>query len=135
MVPIKPIADIRKTPDPWDRHCPSRALVDLLADKWVLLLFPVLAKETRRHAELMRLLDGVSQKMLTETLRKLEDHGLVIRRDYKTVPPKVDYRLSDLGKSLAKTIAALDRWVIDHYYDVANARQRGKRIGHPSASR
>jgi DNA-binding HxlR family transcriptional regulator len=92
-----------------------------------MLLFPLLAKETRRHAELMRMLDGISQKMLTETLRKLEAHGLVVRHDYKTVPPKVDYRLSELGQSLARAIATLDRWVIEHYYEVAKTRERAKR--------
>jgi len=94
----------------------------LLASKWVLLLFPLLDKGPRRNAELLRLIDGISQKMLTETLRELEAHGLVARRDYRTVPPKVDYRLTDLGKSLARIIGSLDRWVIAHYYEMAGAR-------------
>jgi len=114
----------RKTPNPWDSKCPSRSVVDLLASKWVLLLFPLLDKGPQRNAELLRSIDGVSQKMLTETLRELEAHGLVARHDYQTVPPKVDYRLTDLGKSLARTISALDRWVVDHYYEVAEARTR-----------
>lgn len=114
----------RKTPDPWDSKCPSRSVVDLLASKWVLLLFPLLDKGPRRNAELLRLIGGVSQKMLTETLRDLESHGLVARHDYQTVPPKVDYRLTNLGKSLARAVSVLDRWVIDHYYAVAEARMQ-----------
>ena len=74
--------------------------MDLLASKWVLLLIPLLEKGPLRNAELLRLVDGISQKMLTETLRELEAYGLVGRHDYQTVPPKVDYRLTELGKSL-----------------------------------
>ncbi len=114
----------RKAPNPWDSSCPSRSVVDLLANKWVLLLFPLLDRGPQRNAELLRLVDGVSQKMLTETLRELEAHGLVARHDYQTVPPKVDYQLTELGKSLARTISVLDQWVVEHYYEVANARTR-----------
>jgi DNA-binding HxlR family transcriptional regulator len=114
----------KKPPNPWDSKCPSRTVVDLLANKWVLLLFPLLDKGPQRNAELLRLVDGVSQKMLTETLRELEAHGLVARHDYQTVPPKVDYRLTKLGKSLGRAISVLDHWVVDHYYEVATAHAR-----------
>ena len=114
----------RKTPNPWDSKCPSRSVVDLLASKWVLLLFPLLNKGPRRNADLLRSVGGVSQKMLTETLRDLEAHGLVARHDYRTVPPKVDYRLTKLGKTLARTISVLDRWVVEHHYEIADARER-----------
>jgi len=114
----------KKTPNPWESNCPFRSVVDLLANKWVLLLFPLLDKGPQRNAELLRLVDGVSQKMLTETLRELEAHGLVARHDYQTVPPKVDYGLTDLGKSLGRTISVLDQWVVNHYYEVAEARTR-----------
>ena len=117
----------RKTPDPWNSRCPSRGVIDLLGDKWTLLLFPVLQKGARRNAELLRSVDGISQKVLTDTLRKLESHGLVARHDYGTVPPKVDYRLTDLGLDLAKAISTLDHWVVAHYYEIAEARERFKR--------
>jgi DNA-binding HxlR family transcriptional regulator len=100
--------------------------VDLLASKWVLLLIPLLEKGPLRNAELLRLVDGVSQKMLTETLRELEAYGLVGRRNYQTVPPKVDYRLTELGKSLGHIISVLDQWVVDHFNEVAEARSRFK---------
>lgn len=89
-----------------------------------MLIFPLLKKRPHRNAELLRAVDGVSQKVLTETLRDFEVHGLVVRRDYGTVPPKVDYRLSDLGQTLADTMEVLDRWVVDHYHEMASARER-----------
>jgi DNA-binding HxlR family transcriptional regulator len=117
----------RLLPNPWDRNCPSRTLLSLIADKWTLLLFPHLAAGAKRNAELMRLLDGISQKVLTETLRGLEAHGLVARKDYGTVPPKVDYQLTALGETLAQTMDLLDQWVVDHYYDVEAAKEQFQR--------
>ena len=85
------------------------------------LLIPLLRKGPRRNGELMRSIAGVSQKMLTQTLRDLERHGLIARRDYAEVPPRVEYALTPLGDSLAKTIVALDDWVIRNYSDLAKA--------------
>lgn len=99
----------------------------MLANKWALLIFPLLAHGPCRNAELLRLVSGISQKVMTDTLRELESHGLVIRHDYGTVPPKVDYRLTDLGKTLAEVMGVLDQWVVDHYYEVATARERFRR--------
>jgi DNA-binding HxlR family transcriptional regulator len=110
-----------RRPDPWSETCPSRDVIGLLASKWVMLLIPLLRRGPQRNGDLMRAMGGVSQKMLTQTLRDLEDHGLVARRDYAEVPPRVDYTLTPLGESLAKTIAALDDWVVRHYYDLAKA--------------
>jgi len=108
--------------DPWSDSCSSRDVIGLLASKWVLLLIPLLRRGPRRNGDLMRGIAGVSQKMLTQTLRDLERHGLVARRDYLEVPPRVEYALTPLGDSLAKTIASLDDWVIRHYYDMAKTR-------------
>ena len=105
--------------DPWSDTCPSRDVINLLASKWVLLLIPLLRRGPLRNGDLMRRVAGVSQKMLTQTLRDLERRGLVARRDYLEVPPRVEYALTPLGDSLAKTIAALDDWVVRHYYDMA----------------
>ena len=107
--------------DPWSDSCPSRDVLGLLASKWVALLIPLLRKGPRRNGELMRSIAGVSQKMLTQTLRDLEGHGLIARRDYAEVPPRVEYALTPLGDSLAKTIVALDDWVIRNYSDLAKA--------------
>src|SRR5712692_9579822 len=107
--------------DPWSDTCPSRDVISLLASKWVLLLIPLLRRGPQRNGGLMRAMGGVSQKMLTQTLRELGDHGLIARRDYGEVPPRVEYTLTPLGDSLAKTITALDDWVIRHYYDMVKA--------------
>ncbi len=111
----------RPAVDPWSDTCPSRDVIGLLASKWVALVIPLLRRGPRRNGELMRAIAGVSQKMLTQTLRDLERHGLVARRDYAQVPPRVEYTLTPLGDSLAKTIAALDDWVVRHYHDMVKA--------------
>ncbi|MBV9077386.1 MAG: helix-turn-helix transcriptional regulator [Methylobacteriaceae bacterium] len=109
-------------PDPWNAACPSRALLALVGDKWALLLLPVLAEGPKRNGELIRRLGGVSQKMLTQTLRDLERNGLVRRRDYQEVPPRVDYALTPLGQSLGAVVGTLDRWVIDNFREVEKAQ-------------
>ena len=101
--------------NPWAAACPSRDLIGILASKWVLLLIPLLRRGAQRNGDLMRAIEGISQKMLTQTLRDLERYGLVSRRDYAEVPPRVEYTLTPLGVSLAKTISAFDDWVIGHY--------------------
>ena len=101
--------------DPWAAKCPSRELIELLASKWVLLLIPVLREGPQRNGELKRRVGGISQKMLTQTLRELEQRRLVTRRARTAVPPHVEYELTALGQSLAKAISALDDWVIRNY--------------------
>src|SRR6266852_688342 len=113
-----PNAPVRPKVNPWDASCPSRAVIDLLASKWVLLLVPLLRRGPKRNGDLMRGIPGVSQKMLTQTLRELERSGLITRNDFGEVPPRVEYALTPLGKSLAKAIATFDDWVIRHYYYV-----------------
>ena len=105
----------KPAPDPYTAACPSRALVSLIGDKWTLLLLPVLAQGPQRPGALLRRIEGLSQKMLTQTLRQLETHNIVLRTDHNEVPPKVDYRLTELGQSLATIIGALDQWVIDNF--------------------
>ena len=104
-----------KTPDPYDPACPSRGLIDVIGDKWTLLLLPVLTDGPKRTAELKRRLGGISQKMLTQTLRNLESYDLVARKDYGEVPPRVDYRLTAKGRSLGRLIAGVDEWVIANF--------------------
>ena len=124
--PGKPLRG-RPAVDPWSDTCPSRDVIGLLASKWVALVIPLLRGGPRRNGELMRAIAGVSQKMLTQTLRDLERHGLVARRDYAQVPPRVEYTLTPLGDSLAKTIVALDDWVVRHYHDMVKATGGGAR--------
>ncbi len=116
----------RSAPNPWSAACPSRAVIDMLASKWVLLLIPLLRAGPRRNGDLQRGAEGVSQKMLTQTLRELEGHGLITRIDHHEVPPRVEYSLTPLGSSLAKAIAVLDDWVIRHYDEVEQATRRSR---------
>ena len=102
--------------------CPSRRVLALIADKWTMLILPALHEGPRRNSELMRAVGGVSQKMLTQTLRELERNGLIERHDYGEVPPRVDYRLTPLGRSLTGPIWALDRWAEKHFSEVEAAR-------------
>lgn len=104
-------------------QCPSRQLLNLIADKWTLLVLHLLADGPRRNNELMRAVDGVSQKMLTQTLRGLERNGLVRRVDYGEIPPRVDYALTELGRSLSGPVKALDQWVEQHLHEVEAARR------------
>jgi DNA-binding HxlR family transcriptional regulator len=108
--------------DPWNAACPSREVLAIIGDKWALLLMPVLAEGAKRNGELMRRLSGVSQKMLTQTLRDLQRNGIVVRQDFQEVPPRVEYRLTPLGASLGRVVGALDQWVIDNYRAVESAR-------------
>jgi len=116
----------RSAPNPWSAACPSRAVIDMLASKWVLLLIPLLRAGPRRNGDLQRGAEGVSQKMLTQTLRELERHGLITRIDHHEVPPRVEYSLTPLGSSLAKAIAVLDDWVIRHYDEIEQAARRSR---------
>lgn len=114
-------------PDPpptnvYAEACPSRAILELIADKWTLLILPALRRGRLRNGDLMRLIGGVSQKMLTQTLRELEHNGLVNRIDYQEVPPRVEYELTDLGRSLSELMRKLDSWAEENLTDVIKAR-------------
>lgn len=99
------------TPDVFSARCPSRRVLAVLAEKWSLLILAQLAGGPMRTAEIRRRVDGVSEKMLIQTLRKLEAFGLVSRRSYPEVPPRVEYRLTPLGRSLARLAGLFGRWV------------------------
>ena len=104
--------------------CPSRQLLDRLSDKWVGLVLQALAHGPRRYSEVSRTVAGVSEKMLTQTLRSLERDGLVEREVTPSVPVRVDYRLTDLGRSLLPVMKAVTDWTERHMDDVHAARTR-----------
>jgi DNA-binding HxlR family transcriptional regulator len=107
----------------YDRCCPARLIIDHLADKWAVLIVGRLAAGTLRFAELRRGIDGISQKMLTSTLRDLERDGLVTRKLYASVPPKVEYTLTPLGGSLVNKVEELCRWAEANVDQVLKARK------------
>mgnify|MGYP002382462848 FL=1 len=102
--------------------CPVREVLDRVGDKWSVLVLHLLAGGTLRFGELRKKIDGISQRMLTVTLRGLERDGLVIRTVYPVVPPRVEYRLTELGVSLASTMCSLVHWAEDHTDDILAAR-------------
>ncbi|MCK7625300.1 helix-turn-helix transcriptional regulator [Streptomyces sp. RS10V-4] len=110
-----------------DPLCPTRQLLDRIGTKWTSLAVKVLAEEAPdelRFAELQRRIPGISQKMLSVTLRSLVRDGLVARRVESTVPPAVHYRLTELGLSLDVPLAALRLWAETHMPEIARSNQR-----------
>lgn len=110
--------------DVYNAACPTRQALDRIADKWTALVVVLLAERPHRFGELRRTIDGISQKMLTQTLRSLERDGLVSRRAEATVPVTVEYSLTPLGETLVGPLAAIRDWAEDHIEDVLAARQR-----------
>jgi DNA-binding HxlR family transcriptional regulator len=110
-------------PDPLNADCPSRVVLELIADKWAVLVISAIAQGHHRNGELMRRIGGISQKALTRSLRDLERDGLIHRHDHGQIPPRVDYTLTPTGRSLQPVLAALCAWAIDHMDEVNSARR------------
>ena len=100
--------------DVMNPDCPSRKVLERIADKWTSLVIYALAERTMRYGELQRRIGGVSQKMLTQTLRSLEQDGLVTRKIYPVVPPMVEYSLTPLGRTLIEPLTAIRQWAEQH---------------------
>lgn len=103
--------------------CGIRDVLDRVGDKWSVLVIVELAGGPRRFRQLQRAVDGISQRMLTLTVRRLERDGLVLRTAYPTVPAQVDYRLTDTGASLTHLVKALADWSLEHRDHIARARE------------
>ena len=99
-----------------------RRVLDLVGDKWSLLVISMLGSGPRRFSELKREIGTISQRMLTLTLRQLERDGLVQRTGYPVVPPRVEYRLTPLGATLWEAVQGIVTWTIDHLPEIAAAR-------------
>ncbi|WP_413760791.1 winged helix-turn-helix transcriptional regulator [Streptomyces sp. MMBL 11-3] len=95
---------------PFLADCPARLAVELIADKWTAVVLFGLSRGPVRHGELIELIGGISRKVLTQTLRRLEAHGLVRRHAYAEVPPRVEYELTALGETLIDPIHTLTEW-------------------------
>jgi DNA-binding HxlR family transcriptional regulator len=103
--------------------CPARQVLDSLSDKWVTLVLNALADGPKRYSDLGRIVSGVSQKMLTQTLRGLERDGLVTRTVTPSVPVRVDYELTELGESILPVVAAIKAWAESHIDDIHDAQR------------
>jgi DNA-binding HxlR family transcriptional regulator len=104
--------------------CPSRTARNRIGDRWTALIVGVLSEGPHRFGELRRAVEGISQKMLTQTLRSLERDGLVSRRAYATVPVTVEYALTPLGETLVEVLAAVRDWAEAHAGQLVVARER-----------
>ncbi|HRQ41256.1 MAG TPA: helix-turn-helix domain-containing protein [Chloroflexota bacterium] len=112
--------------------CPSRLVLDRIGDKWTALIIGLLEDGPKRFSELHRCIEGISQKMLTQTLRNLERDGLVSRTLYPEVPPRVEYTLTPMGQTLCTPLTAVRHWAEEHITAVTAAQmlydaQKGKR--------
>lgn len=108
--------------DVFQRLCPSHTVLDTLSSKWVYLTVCALRDGTKRHGELTRKLEGISPKMLAQTLRELERDGIVSRKAYAVIPPKVEYTLTPLGMNLSALLADIRIWSEQHVPDILAAR-------------
>lgn len=105
-----------------DEDCPVREILDHVGDKWTSLILSNLVGGSLRFSEIKRRLPGISQRMLTETLRGLERNGILRRTVYPSVPPKVEYSLTPLGESLVPLVQALVNWSLEHRSEIQDAR-------------
>lgn len=110
--------------DVYDPGCPGRLVLDRIGDRWTVLIIGVLEDGTRRFSQLRDAVGGITPKVLTQTLRAMERDGLVTRRVYAEVPPKVEYTLTTLGMSLTGPIEAIRTWAEDNMEEFMGTRSR-----------
>ena len=111
------------TPMGEDDVCPVREILDRIGDKWSVLVISNLAGETLRFNALKQRITGISQRMLTETVRKLERNGMLSRTIYPTIPPRVEYALTPLGQTFVDPIHTLVQWADSHSREILAARR------------
>lgn len=106
-------------------QCPAvRDVLHRVGDKWSVQIVALLGEKTMRFSELRRAIEGISQRMLTLTLRGLERDGLITRTVFPTIPPRVDYELTALGETLLEPIQALSEWAAEHRTSIQTARAK-----------
>jgi DNA-binding HxlR family transcriptional regulator len=108
----------------YDERCPTRLVLDRIADKWTVLIIGRLASGKLRFGALQREIAGISPKVLTQKLRELERDGVITRRVYASVPPKVEYSLTPLGQTLIGLVSSIKSWAETHIESVLAAQQQ-----------
>ena len=108
----------------FDPNCPSRDVLELIGSKWSMLLLCALYDSKSRTGQLKRTLNGISQKMLTQTLRQMQQNGIVRRISYPEVPPRVEYELTEIGYSLAKLVIKMEQWIVKHHSVILKERKK-----------
>jgi len=114
--PQHPVADCRRVAD----------ILARIGDKWTILILMAIGNRRMRFGELHRAVNGISQRMLTVTLRNLEYDGILTRTVYPTIPPRVEYELSDRGRSLKLALAPIRKWALQNQTDIEKARKQVK---------
>ena len=104
-------------------NCPTREVLDRIGDKWTALIIGLLEEGTMRFSDIKRRIGGISQKMLTQTLRHLERDGLITRTVYPEVPPRVEYTLTPLGQTLTQALSAIRHWAEANINDITAAQR------------
>lgn len=126
-LPASPRPNPRSDTRPDPNHADCRGVASVLSrvgDKWSVFVIMMLGGGPKRFNELKRMINGISQRMLTLTLRGLERDGLVTRTIFPTIPPRVDYELTDLGRGLSQPVEALGKWAMAHLSQIEAARTR-----------
>lgn len=113
---------MQQIPNIYNSNCPTRLILDRIADKWTVLIIGQLSNRTFRFNELKRSIPGITQKMLTQTLKGLERDGIVIRKIYAVVPPKVEYTLTKLGENLISVVEAIRIWAESNVKHILHAQ-------------
>ena len=115
---------VRAPADPYSAKCPTRVVLDRIADKWTVLVLGLLSETPLRFNQLRREIEGLTQKMASQTLKAMERDGLVTRKVTPTVPITVEYSITPLGRTLAATVDGLRLWAQAHIDDVIKAQKR-----------
>jgi DNA-binding HxlR family transcriptional regulator len=115
-------------------QCPATDVLHRIGDKWTVLLVVLLGNRPYRFNELHRAIEGISQRMLTRTLRVLEQDGIVRRTVFPTVPPSVEYSVTELGRSLLVPLSAVADWAVEHHAEIVAARQSMRSPAGPAHS-
>jgi DNA-binding HxlR family transcriptional regulator len=113
----------KQEPEIFTLESPTQKVFDILCNKWSLIILYCLSFGTKRHNQLQKQIEGISQKMLTQTLRNLERHGFVTRNVYPVVPPRVEYSLTSVGETLIEPLAYLCQWSENHISEIELARE------------
>ncbi len=106
-----------------------REVLDRIGDKWTMLVISTLGEGPLRYSDVQASIPGISQRMLTQTLKLLERDGLITRTAYAEVPPRVEYELTDLGRSLMAAVTAMARWAVAHHDEIASNRAASDQVG------
>lgn len=115
---------VRKVKNCNDDCPPELQIIDSISGKWTVLVVYILSEKPLRNGELQKAVSGISQKVLTQTLRRLERDGIVARKVYPIVPPQVEYSLTPLGKTLVDLLSSLCIWSKKHFKEVEKSRMK-----------